>query len=92
MRYFLSQCEYKWTHAKKSRMENMWVMRELGQELWKQCNQPGFNIVLVRSNSETFPGDRYCRCDIYVDVEDSKAGTMFAIKYSDYAKPVTKVQ
>lgn len=89
-RYYLASTEYKWSHARKPRMENMWVMRELGQELWKQVNQDGFELVLIRSQSQSL--DRFCRCDIYVDVDNNKEGTLFAIKYSEVAKPVTKVQ
>jgi len=81
-RFYLGQCEYKWSHA-KHRMEDIWVRRELGDELFLQCNQPGFEIVYTRSNSQTLPGDMYCRCDIYVDVEDSKQATLFAIQYSE---------
>ena len=35
MRFYLSQCEYKWTHARNPNktMENIWVRRELGEEL-----------------------------------------------------------
>ncbi len=91
MRFLIGQCEYKWSHAHKS-MEDMWVMRELGQDLWKQCNQDGFQLEYIRSNSQSLPGDIYCRCDIYVDVDDHKAGTMFAIKYSEVTTPVSKVQ
>ena len=69
----------------------MWVMRELGQDLWKQCNEDGFQLKYIRSNSQTLPGDMYCRCDIYVDVDDHNAGTLFAIKYSEVTKPVSKV-
>lgn len=87
MRYYLDMCEYKWTHAKQ-KMEDMWVMRQLGQELYKACLQPGFNLVYIRSNSQTLPGDIYCRCDIYVDVENHKQGTLFALKYPK-AKPVS---
>jgi hypothetical protein len=25
----------------------------------------------------------YCRCDIYVDVENSKQGTLFALKFQE---------
>lgn len=89
MRYYLSSCEYKWTHSKLE-LEQMWVMRELGQELWEQVNQDGFDLVLLRSNSQTLPSDIYCRCDIYVDVDDTKHGTLFALKYPQ-AKPVHKV-
>jgi hypothetical protein len=61
-------------------MEHMWVRRELGEELYAQCNQPGFELVYIRSNSQTLPEDVYCRCDVYVDVEDSKQSTLFALK------------
>ena len=79
MRYYLGTCEYKWTHAHKS-MEHMWVQREIGTELFKQCNQPGFELVYQRSNSQTLPEDIYCRCDVYVDVEDSKQAVLFALQ------------
>ena len=34
MRYFLGQCEYKWTHS-DSRMEQIWIQRELGDDFTK---------------------------------------------------------
>ena len=61
-------------------MEHMWVRRELGEELFAQCNQPGFELVYIRSNSQTLPEDVYCRCDVYVDVEDSRQSTLFALR------------
>ena len=64
-------------------MENVWVQRELGDELYKQCNQDGFNLAMIHSNSQTLPGDMYCRCDIYVDVENTKQGTLFALKFQE---------
>jgi len=82
MRYYLGQCEYKWTHADTD-METLWVRRQLGEELTRQCNQDGFNLVYVRSNSQALPGDVYCRCDIYVDVDNNREGTLFSLKYSD---------
>ena len=80
MRYLLGQCEYKWTHAEQP-MEHIWVRQELGDELFLQCNQTGFELVYSRSNSQTLPSDIFCRCDIYVDIEDSKQSTWFALKY-----------
>lgn len=69
----------------------MWVMRELGQELWKQVNQDGFELVLIRSKSQMLPEELYCRCDIYVDVDDSKRKAfLFAIKNSE--RIISKVQ
>jgi len=79
MRYYLASCEYKWTHAHKQ-MEHLWVRRELGDELFKQCNQPGFDLVYIRSRSQTLPEDVYCRCDVYVDVEDSRQAVLFALR------------
>jgi len=58
----------------------MWVQREIGTDLFKQCNQPGFELVYIRSNSQTLPEDIYCRCDVYVDVEDSKQALLFALQ------------
>tara|TARA_Y100000389_G_scaffold39432_1_gene33853 strand:+ start:600 stop:827 length:228 start_codon:yes stop_codon:yes gene_type:complete len=63
-------------------MEHIWVRRELGEALFKQCNSPGYELVYTRSKSQIFPEDKYCRCDIYVDVEDSKQGTLFALRFS----------
>ena len=79
MRYYLASCEYKWSHA-HSDMEHIWVRRELGDDLFGQCNQPGFELVYIRSNSQTLPEDVYCRCDVYVDVEDSKQSLLFALQ------------
>ena len=88
MRFYLGSCEYKWTHARTS-MEQMWVMREIGTELYKYIEQKQWKQTLLRSNSQTLPSDIYCRCDVYVDVDDSKEATLFALKY-DHAKCVEK--
>jgi len=79
-RFYLSQCEFKWTHVNE-RMEMIWVQRELGDELFKQCNQPGYDLVLHHSNSQALPGDVYCRCDIYVDIHEERTATWFVLKY-----------
>ena len=63
-------------------MYNLWVRRELGEELYKQCNHSGYELHLEYSNATVAP-DIYCRCDIYVDVHDSYQATWFALKYSD---------
>jgi len=82
LRYYLSSCEYKWSHA-KTQMEDMWVMRELGQELWKQCNQDGYKLEYIRSKSQSLPDDVYLRCDIYVNVDERKKDSvLFPIKFS----------
>ncbi len=72
-------------------MEDIWVQRELGDELFKQCNQLGYELVYIRSSSTTLPSDIYCRCDIYVDIEDPKQSTWFALKYTN-AVPVEKIE
>ena len=82
MRYYLGSCEYKWSHA-KTNMENMWIMRELGTELYKTVETNNWEWKLLRSNSQTLPDDTYCRCDIYVEIPDSKQATLFALKYNN---------
>ena len=63
-------------------MERIWVMREIGTELYKYVEEHNFTWVLLRSNSHTLPEDVYLRCDIYVDTDDSKYATLFPLKFS----------
>ena len=86
MRYYLSSCEYKWTH-KNTRNEQLWIRRELGDELYKTVEKNNWAWKLMRSKSQTLPEDVYCRCDIYVEIPDTKQGTLFALKFSK-AKPI----
>jgi len=90
MRYYLSSCEYKWTHAGLQE-EQIWIRRELGDELYKTIESNRWEWKLQRSDSQTLPGDKYCRCDIYVEIPDSKQATLFALKYSN-ARLVEKVR
>ena len=85
MRYYLGTCEYKWKHA-DSRMEQIWIQRELGDGLYKTVESNNWEWKLQRSNSQTMPGGAYCRCDIYVEVPDSKQATLFALKFSNVRK------
>lgn len=81
MRFYLGTCEYKWTHADSS-MEHIWIRRELGDDLYLTVEKNGWDWILLRSNSQTLPGDIYCRCDIYVDAPDDKNETLlFSLKY-----------
>ena len=89
MRYYLGSCEYKWSHADSS-MEQIWIMRELGEELYKTIESNDWKWKLMRSNSQTLPGDIYCRCDIYIEIPNSKQSTHFLLKHSR-AKLVEKV-
>jgi len=81
MRCYLGTCEYKWSH-KETSMEQMWIMREVGTELYKTVEANDWQWVLLRSNSQTLPDDIYLRCDIYVEIPDSKQATLFALKYN----------
>ena len=81
MRYYISTCEYKWTHAKKP-MELLWVRREVGDKIFKEVESRGWEWKLVRSDSQTMPGDMFCRCDIYVETDESKYATLFPLKYN----------
>ena len=82
MRFYLGSCEMKWSH--KDELEQLWIRRELGEELFKEIQS--HTIVILRSNSQSLPGDTYKRCDIYVDVEDDRHATLFALKFSKARK------
>jgi hypothetical protein len=90
MRYYLGSCEYKWKHANNSDLEPLWIMREIGSEIYKTVEENDWEWTWLRSNSQTLPGDIYCRCDVYVEIPDSKQGTLFALKYPQ-ATAVEKV-
>ena len=62
-------------------MEQLWVRREVGEELFKTVESNGWEWTLLRSNSQTLPGDVYCRCDVYVDTDNSKKATLFPLQY-----------
>ena len=79
MRFYLATCEFKWTHV-GTRMENVWVQRELGDELYRQCNTTGFTLHMQHTASQTLPSDVYCSCDIYVDVEDEREAVLIALR------------
>lgn len=80
MRYYLGQCEYKWSHAETD-MEKIWVRRELGEELFKTVEANNWSWVLMRSNSMTLPSEIYCRTLVYVDTNDDKLDTHFTLKF-----------
>ena len=87
VRYYLGQCEYKWSH-RNTNLEQLWVRREVGEEIFRTVESNNWEWVLLRSNSQTLPGDVYCRCDIYVDVSaDSPQHTVFALQHS-HIRPV----
>jgi len=81
MRYYIATCEYKWTH-KNEAMERIWIQREVGDALYRTVEENNWEWVLLRSESQTLPGDIYCKCDIYVEIPNSKEATLFALKYS----------
>jgi len=89
MRYYLGSCEYKWSHADSS-MEQIWIRRELGEELYKTIESNDWKWKLMRSNSQTLPSDIYCRCDIYIQIPNTKQATLFVLKHPQ-AKLVEKV-
>ena len=48
--------------------EQLWVRREVGDALYKEVEQREWTWKLMHSQSQT--ADRFCRCDIYVDIDD----------------------
>jgi len=89
MRYYLGQCEYKWTHA-HTQVEMLWIRYELGEELYKTIESNNWTWKLQHSKSQTLPDDIYCRCDIYVDTNDDKLDTYFVLKHPQ-AKLLEKI-
>ena len=85
MRYYLGQCEYKWSHQ-DTRAELLWIRRELGDELFLTIEENSWGWQLERSSATQLPGDVYCCCKIYVEVPDSKQATLFALKFSNIKK------
>ena len=80
MRYYIGQCEYKWSHVNKP-MESLWIRRAIGDDIFKTVEENDWHWVWIHSNSQTLPGDTYCRCDIYVEIPNSTKGTWFMLKY-----------
>ena len=87
MRFYLGSCEMKWSH--KDELEQLWIRRELGDTLFEEIQS--HSIVILRSNSQSLPGDTYKRCDIYVDIEDTPRATLFALQFSDKIRKVERV-
>lgn len=80
-RLYLGTCEYKWSHA-KTHMEQIWVRREVGEEVFKTIEANDWEWTLLRSNSQSLPGEVYCRCDIYLDLNDTPEATLFRLKHN----------
>jgi hypothetical protein len=89
MRYYLGQCEYKWTHTQTD-LEKLWVRRELGEDLFCTVEENNWTWVLMRTKSNTLPDDIYCRTIIYADSNDNKLDTHFVLKFPQ-AKLVEKI-
>ena len=84
MRFYLDTVEMKWKHEGKT--EQLWIKYKLGEELFEEIQQDWCKVVILRSNSQSLPGDMYKRCDIYVDIEDERRATLFALKVSNLQK------
>ena len=61
-----------------SRMENIWIRRELGDAMYLLLNQPWCTIRKQRRDSMSLPADIYKRVDVYAEVEANKS-TWFAL-------------
>ena len=90
VRFYVDSCEYKWTHA-NTKTEWLWVERKVGEELYKFVESNKLEWKLLHSNSQTLPADIYCRCDIFVDIEDTPRATLFALQFSDKIRKVERV-
>ena len=90
MRYYVGSCEYKWKHVDNPDLEPLWIMREIGADIYKLVEENNWEWKLLRSNSQTLPGDVYCRCDIYVEIPNTKQATIFLLKCPQ-ARPIGKI-
>ena len=84
MRFYLDTVEMKWEHEGKT--EQLYIRCKLGDKLFREIQQDWYKVVILRSNSQSLPGDMYKRCDIYVDIEDERRATLFALKVSNLQK------
>lgn len=90
MRYYLGMLEYKWSHV-ETRMEDLWVRRKLGDELYRTVEENNWTWQFIRSGSQTLPEDTFCRCDIYVESNDDKLDSHFLLKFPQaVATPLAK--
>lgn len=80
MRYYLGQCNYKWSHAHNA-MEKLWVRREIGKELFENIETNNWQWVLIRIKSTSLPGDVYCTTLIQVESNNDELDTLFLLKY-----------
>ena len=79
MRYYVGSLECKIYHV--DRMEQIWIQRELGDELYNEIQQDYCKVTLLRSNPVGLPSDIYKRIDVYVDIDDPHRQTLFLLKF-----------
>jgi hypothetical protein len=88
-RIYVGSTEMKWSH--EGRMEQIWIRKEIGEELFEEINQGPYTISVLRSKSKTLPDDIYKRVDIYVEGQ-KKDLTMIILKYPSIKYIGEKVQ
>lgn len=79
MRYYLGSIECKVYHV--DQLEQLWIRRKLGDELFEEIQQDYCTVILLRSNPVGLPSDIYKRIDVYVEIEDAYRQTLFVIKF-----------
>ena len=64
MKVYLGSCEYKWTH-KDTHMEQMWIMREIGAETYKQIEKNNFKWVKTLKEEYTPQGEKPLNMELF---------------------------
>jgi hypothetical protein len=80
VKLYCGHIECKWTH--NSSLELIYFRQKYGDELYTAIKSTG-EIITRRYNSRTLPGDIYKHVDFYLTSQDTKATTMFLLKWTD---------
>ena len=76
---YINSVSMKHTHS--GRLRDLWVRRELGESLYKDCCTAG-KLLYVESNSTLLPSDTYKTVDVYLKFKCAKDKFWFQLKHS----------
>lgn len=88
MLFWICYIECKLHH--NERMEDIWIRREVGDDLWYTMNQDWCNIVKRQKVPNSLPSDVFKGVDVYLEIEDSKRSSWFALAYPAVVKAKEK--
>lgn len=68
----------KWTH--KDKLRDMWVRRQLGDELYTQLHNDYVDLIYIEIPSRYLPDEAYKDVQIFAEIRDPKMGMWFKLK------------